>query len=198
MSLRDLLEMKMRTMLDVEQQLAKALPKMAKKANDPDLRRGFERHAKQTEEHAQRLAQALETMGVRPQKISSDAVRGIVADGAWVMKNVKGDAATDAGLIAAGQGAEHFEIAAYEAAIGWAKMLGRDDIARTMQQTLNEEKETSDALMELANSKINGEAMAAGEGEGSDREKESDDDEEEGEDDDKKKSDDDEETEDET
>src|SRR5581483_11135905 len=96
MTLRELLMTKLRSLYDVENQLVKALPKMAKKAGDADLRHGFEKHEKQTEDHVSRLERVFEMLETKPQKLQSDAIRGIVADADWVMKNVKGDATLDA------------------------------------------------------------------------------------------------------
>ncbi len=166
MALDDLLVTKLKSLYDVESQLVKALPKMAKKATDEDLRRGFERHAKQTQEHGARLERAFAELEVRPQKLACEGIRGIIADAEWVMKNVKGDAALDAALVAAGQYAEHYEIAGYESAVAWARLLDLGEVADLLQETLDEERETSDELTELASAKIDEEAMGGKEGAG--------------------------------
>jgi ferritin-like metal-binding protein YciE len=149
-SLRDLLATKLQALYDVENQLVKALPKMAKQASDTDLKSGFERHEKQTENHVTRLEQALEMLGTKTQKLQSEAVRGLVDDVEWLMKNVEGDAALDAGLTAAAQSVEHYEIAEYTSVIEWAKLIEESDIADLLKETLNEEEETSNELMELS------------------------------------------------
>jgi ferritin-like metal-binding protein YciE len=154
MALRDLLVTKLKGLYDVEQQLTKALPKMAKGAADPELKEGFEKHLKQTEGHVSRLEKILDAMGEKVQKLECDGIRGIVADGDWIIKNTEGDAATDAALAAAAQYAEHYEMAGYGSAIAWAKMLGEDEAADTLQETFNEEKQTSEELMDLAKNKL--------------------------------------------
>jgi ferritin-like metal-binding protein YciE len=159
MMLEDLLVIKLKTLYDVESQLVKALPKMAKKASDAGLRRGFERHAKQTQEHVDRLERAFAELETKPQKLACDGVHGIIVDAEWGMKNIKGTAALDANLIAAGQYAEYYEIAGYRTAVAWARLLDFNEVADLLQETLDEEQETSDELTDLASSKIDEEAM---------------------------------------
>jgi ferritin-like metal-binding protein YciE len=160
MTLADLFAMKLKVLYDIESRLVKALPKMAKKATDPELQKGFERHARQTEVHAERLERAFEILGMRAQKLESEGIQGLIADAEWIMKNVEGDAAMDASLIAAAQIVEHCEIASYESAIAWATSLSQNTVADLLQETLNEEKETSDTLTELAQTSINERALA--------------------------------------
>jgi ferritin-like metal-binding protein YciE len=174
MTLDDLLVIKLKALYDIEQQLVKALPKMAKKASDEDLRRGFERHTKQTQEHVSRLERAFAELEIKPQKLACEGVRGIIADAEWGMKNIKGDAALDAALVAAGQYAEHYEIAGYESAIAWAQLLDLGEIADLLQETLDEERETSDELTELAHAKIDEAAMGAEDSEEGDDDEEDD------------------------
>ena len=169
MTLEDLLVTKLKALYDVENQLVKALPKLAKKADHEDLRRGFERHAKQTEGHVGRLERGFDILEIRPQKLQSDAIRGLIADADWVIKNVKGDAALDANLVAAAQYIEYYEIAGYESALAWAKLLDMVDLADLLQETLDEERETSDELMELAIAEVNERALGD-EGMGEDEE----------------------------
>ncbi|HVN26031.1 MAG TPA: ferritin-like domain-containing protein [Candidatus Paceibacterota bacterium] len=153
-TLSDLLLTKVRALYDVETQLVKALPKMAKAATDPEGRQGFERHARQTEEHVRRLERVFQALGGRMQKLQCDAIRGLVADGEWVIRNVNAPAARDASLIAAAQVVEHYEMASYRSAIEWAKLLGKDEVADLLQETFDEERETSEALEELARSGV--------------------------------------------
>ena len=159
MTLRDLLVMQLKMVYDIETQLVKALPKMAKKATHADLRRGFERHLKQTQEHVSRLENAFDMLEMRPQKIQSEAIRGLVADADSIVKNVKGSSTLDAGLIAAAQCVEYYEMAGYLSALGWAKLLNQHDIADSLQETLDEEQETSDELAEMAHSEIDEAAL---------------------------------------
>ena len=159
MTLGDIFVTKLGALLDVEQQLVKALPKMAKHATDADLRSGIEKHLDQTKEHAARLEKAFALLEVKPPKIKCDAIRGLVADGEWVMKNVKGDEALDANIIAAAQYVEHYEIAGYDSALAWAKLLDCREVANLLAQTLQEERETSGELSELAQSRVNERAL---------------------------------------
>jgi len=156
----ELLTMKLKALLDIESELVKALPKMAKKANDESLAKGFEKHAEQTKNHEARVKQALEMLEAKPQKIKAESIRGLVEDADWLMKNAKGDEMRDAGMAAAAQGVEHFEIAEYESAIEWAQLLGKNDVADLLSQTLQEEKETSEELAQLAETKLNERAMS--------------------------------------
>jgi ferritin-like metal-binding protein YciE len=158
-TLKDLLINKLSALSDVENQLIKALPKMAKNASDPDLRHGFEKHLEQTKDHAQRIAKAFDILEVRAQKLTVDAIRGMIADAEWVIKNVKGAAALDANLIAAAQYVEHYEAAGYESAVEWANLLGQEEVASLLRQTLEEEQETSAEFAELASSKIDERAL---------------------------------------
>jgi ferritin-like metal-binding protein YciE len=164
-TLDTLLLNKLKTLYDVEIQLVKALPKMVKKSTDAGLKEGFEDHLRQTENHVDRLDRAFKVLGVKPQKLQSEAIRGLIADAEWVIKNVHGEEALDANLIAAAQYVEHYEIAGYGAAFAWAQLLGRTEIAELLEQTLHEEEETADALNDLAAGKINEAALGESEGE---------------------------------
>lgn len=163
-TLRDLLVNKLKALYDTEKQLVKALPAMAKNATDEDLKQGFENHLEQTKVHVERLEQSFEMIGEDPDELECDGIRGIIADAEWVIDNVNGDAALDANLIAAAQHVEHYEMAGYQSAITWARILGQDDIADLLEGTLNEEQETSDELADLAVAKIDMKAMAGEEG----------------------------------
>jgi len=159
-NLGDLLVTKLKALLDIETQITKALPKMAKNANDPELKKGFEKHLKQTQGHVKRLKQAFKLLGMKAQKITVDAIRGLIKDGEWVIKNVKGPEALDANLIAAAQYVEHYEMAGYGSAATWANELGYTEIADLLNQTLEEEKQTDEELTSLAESRVNEKAMA--------------------------------------
>jgi len=159
MSLQDLLVTKLKALLYIENELVKALPKMAKNASDEELSAGFEKHLEQTKEHVERVNQAFEMLDEHPSKIECEGIDGIVSDAEWGVEHVEGDAALDANLIAAAQYAEHYEIAGYTSAIAWAKALDKGDVADLLQQTLDEEQETSDTLAELANAKIDERAV---------------------------------------
>lgn len=160
-TLFELLLTKLKSLYDVENQLVKALPKMAKNATDPDLKMGFEKHLKQTQEHVARLERAFEMLEKKPQKLAVEGMRGMIADAEWIIKNVNGEEALDASLIAAAQCVENYEMASYQSAVQWANLLEQSDIAELLQRTLDEEEETSDELAELASSKIDEGAMAS-------------------------------------
>lgn len=159
MTLSDLLITKLSVLYDVENQLVKALPKMAKNASDPDLAAGFEEHLTQTKEHVRRLEKAFSLLEVKPKKVKSEAIRGLIDDAQWVIKNVKGDEALDANLIAAAQYVEHYEIAGYGSACSWATNIGQTEVAGLLQETLDEEKATDKKLNDLATSTINERAL---------------------------------------
>ncbi len=140
MSLHDLLVQKLSVLLDIENQLVKALPKMAKAASDPDLSAGFEAHLVETKGHVRRLEESFRRLGAKPDKsLRSAGIRGIVEDGAWVIKNVKPSEPLDANLIAAASYAEHYEMAGYTAAKAWAEILGHDDVVELLDANLSEE-----------------------------------------------------------
>ncbi len=153
--------MKLKALYDTELQLAKALPKMAKKATDPELSAGFEDHLAETEEHVRRLEDIFERLGEKASKTKVEAIRGMIADADWLMKNIKDAEALDASLIAAGQYAEHYEMAGYGAAKEWAKLLGLNEIEDILNETLKEEKAADAKLNELATARINEQALTA-------------------------------------
>jgi ferritin-like metal-binding protein YciE len=157
-NLHELFLNKLKALYDVEQQIIKALPKMEKAATSKELKKGFSDHLKETKEHAARLEQIFDMMGVKPGKLVSEAIRGLIKDGEWVIKNVKDKNALDANLIAAAQYVEHYEMAGYGTAREWAKLMGHDDAAELLDTTLTEESTTNEKLNELATSEINDKA----------------------------------------
>lgn len=138
-----------------EKALLKALPKMAKSAESDRLRDAFELHRDQTETQIERLEKVFEMCGTRPRAKTCDAILGIIEEGKEVMEDFKGTEALDAGLIAAAQAAEHYEISRYGALKTWAGQLGMRDAARLLEETLQEEKDTDRLLTELAESSAN-------------------------------------------
>jgi ferritin-like metal-binding protein YciE len=165
-ALHDILVSKMQALYDVEGEIIKTLPKMAKKASDPDLKEGFETHLEETKNQVKRLEKAFSLLGEKPKKLKSAGIRGIVADGAWVMTTIKGSEAMDANLIAAAQYVEHYEIAGYGSAVEWAREMGHTEVADLLEETLEEEKATDKKLNNLATSKINERAAETDEGGG--------------------------------
>jgi ferritin-like metal-binding protein YciE len=155
MSLQDLFVLKLKALYDIETQLIKALPKMAMKSDDEDLRMGFEEHLEQTETHATRLEEAFGILGQKPAKTKVEAIRGLIADTEWIIKNVSGPEARDAALIASAQYVENYELTGYSIASTWATLLGYDDIAELLNATADEERAASEKLTGLAASKIN-------------------------------------------
>ncbi|MEO6013531.1 MAG: ferritin-like domain-containing protein [Devosia sp.] len=141
-----------------EKQLVKALPKMAKAAQDPQLKAGFESHLVETEGHVERLERIFEILGVAARAKTCDAILGILEEGKSIMEDYKGTIALDAGLIAAGQAAEHYEMARYGTLMTWAKQLGMAEAAKLLQQTLDEEKAADKKLTQLAVTQDNAKA----------------------------------------
>ena len=154
MNLHDLLVIKLQVLYDVETQLVKALPKMAKNSSDEDLKAGFEEHLAQTMGQVNRLERIFAMLDMKPKKLRSESIRGLILDADWVIKNVNGDTALDANLIAAAQSVEHYEIAGYSGAHTWATELGHTEIADLLQETLDEETAAEAKLTELAASRI--------------------------------------------
>ncbi|MHB8412630.1 MAG: ferritin-like domain-containing protein [Candidatus Acidiferrales bacterium] len=151
----------LKDLLNAEQQLIKALPKMAKGANSSELRSGFEEHLEQTKEHAKRLEQVLEGLGEAPKGKPCKGMQGIVAEGAEMLAEDFEGALKDAALITAAQRVEHYEIAAYGSVHAFAELLGESQASSLLEQTLNEEKETDEKLTELSE-KINPQALKTG------------------------------------
>ena len=138
-----------------EKELTQALPKMAEKAEDKDLKRAFTEHLKETEGHVKRLDQAFEMIGKPAKGKKCDAIVGIIAEGDEVIKNVDDDQTLDAGLVAAGQAAEHYEIARYGTLCAWAKLIGKPDVAKLLHETLEEEKKADGLLTKIAEHSVN-------------------------------------------
>ena len=138
-----------------EKKILTALPKMAKAAQSQDLKAAFEKHEGETEEHVSRLEQVFKAIGQTPKGKTCDAIMGIIEEGQEVMKEYKGTPALDAGLLAAAQAVEHYEISRYGTLKTWAGMLGLDDAVELLDETLEEEKKTDEALTELAESQVN-------------------------------------------
>src|SRR5580698_8863662 len=162
----------LRDIYNAEQQLIKALPKMAKAATSEELRSGFEEHLEQTKEHAARIEKIFSGMGEPVKGKKCKGMEGIVAEGGEVMSEDYEGAVMDAALISAAQRVEHYEMAAYGAVHAYAELMGESEAESLLRQTLDEEKETDQKLTELSE-QINSEAFDGGsdaeEGEGSRR-----------------------------
>jgi ferritin-like metal-binding protein YciE len=157
-SLQDLYIEQLKDIYNAENQLIKALPKMAKAASDPNLQSAFTEHLEQTKGHAQRLEQIFEKLGASPRGKKCKAMEGLIEEGKETMEEEGEPTVLDAGLIAAAQRVEHYEIAAYGTVRTYAKTLGDDEAAELLQQTLDEEGETDKKLTGLAERLINAHA----------------------------------------
>jgi ferritin-like metal-binding protein YciE len=159
--MRDLYIHELKDLYSAENQIIKALPKMAKAASSDELRQAFEEHLEQTQEHARRLETIFERMEMAARGKKCKAVEGLIEEGKETMEKDAEPAVLDAALIAAAQRVEHYEIAGYGCARTYARLLGEEEAAELLQQTLDEEGETDKKLTELAESAINAEAAAA-------------------------------------
>jgi len=155
----------LRDLYDAEKQLTKALPKMAKAAHSPDLRSAFEDHLEETKGHVERLEEVFESLDQKAKGKHCDGIAGIIEEGKTVMDEDMDEATMDARLIAAGQRAEHYEMAAYGTVVAWARDMGHADAERLLQETLDEEKAADEKLTSLAEGGINQQAAEGAHGE---------------------------------
>jgi ferritin-like metal-binding protein YciE len=160
-TLNDLFYETLKDIYYAERQIVKALPKMARGAQDPKLKAAFEKHKEETEGQIERLKQVFEIIGKRAQGKTCDAIEGIISEGEEVMEEFKGTPALDAGLLAAAQAVEHYEISRYGTLRAWAQQLGLKDAVRLLDETLQEESKTDETLTGLAESAVNQAAQKA-------------------------------------
>jgi ferritin-like metal-binding protein YciE len=160
-TLDDLFHDTLKDIYYAEKKILATLPKMAKAAQNDELTAAFEKHRAETERQVKRLEQVFALIDKKAQGKTCDAIIGITDEGAEIMKDYKGSPALDAGLIAAAQAVEHYEIARYGTLRTWAEELGLNDAATLLQETLDEEKATDEALTKIAESVVNQEAEAA-------------------------------------
>ena len=144
-----------------ERKILKALPKMARGAQSPQLKAAFEKHRDETEGHVERLQQVFELLGKRAQGKTCPAIEGILEEGEEILDEYKGTPALDAGLVSAAQAVEHYEITRYGTLKRWADELGLKDASKLLDQTLREESKTDEALTLLAQTAANQKAKAA-------------------------------------
>ncbi len=170
-SLRELYVEQLRDLYDAENQLIKALPKMAKEATSDELRQGIEEHLEQTRGQAERLEQIFEQLGEKAKGKKCKGMQGLIEEGQETLEEDMEEDTKDAAIIAAAQRVEHYEISGYGTARTYANLLGENEAAELLEQTLQEEKETDQKLNQLAE-EINVEA-AQGESEEEDEEKQS-------------------------
>jgi ferritin-like metal-binding protein YciE len=154
-NLHDLYVDELKDLYNAESQLLKALPKMAKAASAPELKRAFEDHLEVTQGHVQRLETIFEDLSIPARGKKCKAMEGLIAEGAELIAEKGEPSVKDAGLIAAAQRVEHYEMAGYGCVRTFAKLLGYEDAVALLQQTLDEEGEADKALTELAESIIN-------------------------------------------
>jgi ferritin-like metal-binding protein YciE len=162
-NLDDLFHDTLKDIYYAERKILTALPKMAKAAQSAELKAAFEKHRDQTEGQVERLVEVFGIIDKNPQGKTCPAIDGIIEEGAEIMKDFKGTAALDAGLIGAAQAVEHYEIARYGTLKRWAEMLGHGDAAELLNETLEEEEQTDVDLTALADASVNQKAQMAAE-----------------------------------
>ena len=160
-TLRELFHDTLKDIYFAEKKILAALPKMAKAAQSEDLKAAFQKHEAETEEQVMRLEKVFAEIDAPARGKTCDAILGIIEEGHEVMKEYKGTPALDAGLLAAAQAVEHYEIARYGTLKTWARELGLEQAVELLDATLSEEKKTDEALTKLAVSEVNAHAEAA-------------------------------------
>jgi ferritin-like metal-binding protein YciE len=138
-----------------EQQITKALPKMIEKVTDPQLRQAFQSHLAETKGHVNRVEQVFKLHGEAPKAVTCPAIDGIIEEANEIMGDAGDPDVLDAAALAAAQAVEHYEIARYGTLIAWARQLGRDDCARVLEPTLEEEKAADAKLTGIAEARVN-------------------------------------------
>lgn len=162
-SLKDLYIDELKDLYNAENQLLKALPKMAKKASAPELKEAFDSHLEETRGQVTRLEKIFKALGEKPTGKTCKAMKGLVEEGKEVIDEDGDDSVLDAALIGAAQRVEHYEMAGYGTARSLAELLGEDDAAELLQETLDEEGEANKKLTDLAMEVVNPEAQNADE-----------------------------------
>src|SRR3954449_11592036 len=157
-TLEDLFLNTLKDVYYAEKQILRALPKMAKAAESDELRQAFETHRSETETQVQRLEQVFEQMGKKASGKTCESIQGIISEGQEVMEEFKDSEALDAGLVAAAQGVEHYEISGYGTLRAWGQQLGLKDSVKLLEATLAEEKKTDELLTRIAESNANQQA----------------------------------------
>jgi ferritin-like metal-binding protein YciE len=158
-TLQKLYTNELRDLYNAENQLLKALPKMAKAASSQELKDAFGKHLEQTKTHVERLEQVFEELDEKPKGKTCHGMKGLIEEGSEILKEDGDDSVLDAGIIVAAQKVEHYEIAAYGSVRTFAHLLGKDKSAEVLQTTLDEESETNEILNKLAESVVNPEAL---------------------------------------
>jgi ferritin-like metal-binding protein YciE len=159
-TLEELYVSELRDLYSAENQLLKALPKMAKEASSPELKDAFEKHLEQTKGHVERLEELFEQLDESPKGKTCHGMKGLIEEGSEILKEDGEDSVLDAGMIVAAQKVEHYEIASYGSVRTFANLLGKDEAARLLQSTLDEKSETNEILNRLAEGIVNPEALS--------------------------------------
>jgi ferritin-like metal-binding protein YciE len=159
-SLHKLFVEELRDVYNAENQLLKALPKMAKSASSEELKQAFEDHLQETNEHVERLEEIFKGLDEKAKGKTCHAMKGLIEEGSEILEEEGEESVLDAGIIAAAQKVEHYEIATYGTLRTWANLLGEDDAAELLQQTLDEEGDTDKRLNDLAEDIVNPEALS--------------------------------------
>jgi len=160
-NMEDLFLAEIEDLYDCEKRLTKALPKMAKASTTPELKKAFEAHLQETQGHVERLERVFEEMGKKPKAVPCEAIKGLIEEGEEMIGNTEASPLRDAGIIAAANRVEHYEIAAYGSARTFAQTLGLDRAVSLLEQTLEEEKKADKKLTQLAETMVNDEALRA-------------------------------------
>jgi ferritin-like metal-binding protein YciE len=158
--LKDLFHDTLKDIYFAENKILKTLPKMAKAAQAQELKHAFSKHEKETQGQVKRLEQVFKIIDEKPQAKTCDAINGILDEGAEIMTEYKGSPALDAGLLAAAQAVEHYEMSRYGTLKAWAEELGLREAATLLDETLQQERTTDQALTKIAETAINAEAEA--------------------------------------
>jgi len=150
----------LKDLYSAEKQIAKALPKMVKAASTPDLKQAFESHLEETKGHVQRLEQMFETLGKKGTGKTCEGMKGVLLEGSEVIEDAEKGSVRDAGLIAAAQRVEHYEMAGYGSVRSFAQLLGKSEMVQLLDATLSEEKAADSKLTQISKS-VNKEAQSA-------------------------------------
>ena len=162
-TLQKLFISELRDIYHAEGQLLKALPKMAEGASSEELKKAFETHLKETEEHVERLEEAFQLLGETPKGKVCHGMKGLIEEGSEILEEDGEDPVLDAGIIVAAQKVEHYEIAAYGSVRTFAELLGHDKVAELLEATLEEESAANELLNNLAEEVVNPTALIGNE-----------------------------------
>ncbi|HZL37216.1 MAG TPA: ferritin-like domain-containing protein [Tepidisphaeraceae bacterium] len=154
-NLNDLFVFELKDLYDAEHQITEALPKMKEAATNPQLKLAFESHLRETQNHVRRLEQVFSQIGCQPERETCAAMKGLISEGQGMINAKGNNTVRDAGLISAAQRVEHYEMASYGTVRTLAQQLGFMDVARTLQQTLDEEGNADKKLTSIAQSSVN-------------------------------------------